>query len=602
MRVAPLINITKMRKNWTISLIILVFIYLLTGCQKEPLPDVPVDFGLEKEGLMIIGDQMDNPYSVTNMQEALANVQAYLKSDIKVEPTHFYVRFRPKSEQELDLLTRDTTLDFYDYPLDCKINRGGTYYHDPMIPSNEITWQYTVVPVNYSFPKVQYQKLAELFLPEDVGDNQESKGEVINHADWQLLEGEALRITNNLNPEVEGSVNLKSTSWRPAGTIRVYDDVINSYSTTRKVFDHYEYYNCETGEPVNPPSEDPGGIMLKVAVLPPDTAIEYCTRAVYRYETSTSNTHFIPMEGVEVRARRWFTTYKGITDVNGNFVCDGTFEHSAEYSIKWERYDFDIRDGSYGQAYYNTGENQTGPWFLDIEENSTPKSFLFAHIFRAAYTYYYKNSIWGIKTPPTRDGIFAILQQRLHIAGKFDGIINSRSHYFDFSKLIQAAEVVVYKSTYNSRGIFGTSIHELAHASHWEMGYSTAQYVLDYLISDPKVPESWAVGVEWKITNDIYPSSIYSNYASHQGETISEIVNNEGYTPLVIDLIDNVNQSLLFADTDYPNDQVEGYTLSQLENALFLSNGIWWIWQFRIQDMFNNPTETYVDYLFQNYK
>lgn len=63
-----------------------------------------------------------------------------------------------------------------------------------------------------------------------------------------------------------------------------------------------------------------------------------------------------------------------------------------------------------------------------------------------------------------------------------------------------------------------------------------------------------------------------------------------------------MNQSLLFADTDYPNDQVEGYTLSQLENVLFLSNGIWWIWQFRIQDMFNNPTETYVDYLFQNYK
>lgn len=323
-----------MRKNRTISLIILVFIYLFTGCQKEPLPDVPVDFGLEKEGLMILGDQMDNPYSVNNMQKALSNVQAYLKSDIKVETTHFYVRFRPKSEQELDLITRDTTLDFYDYPLDCKINRGGTYYHDPMIPDNEITWQYTVVPVNYDFPKVQYQKLAELFLPEEIGDNQESKAEYINHADWQLLEGEALRITNNLYPEVEGSVNLKSTSWRPAGTIRVWDDVINSYSTTRKVFDHYEYYNCETGEPVNPPPVDPGGIMLKVAVLPPDTAIEYCTRAVYRYETSTSNTHFIPMGGVEVRARRWFTTHKGITDVNGNFVCDGTFERPANYSIK----------------------------------------------------------------------------------------------------------------------------------------------------------------------------------------------------------------------------------------------------------------------------
>jgi len=584
-----------MRKKWTISLIVLVFIYLLTGCQKEPIPAITVDYGIEKEGLMILGDQMDNPYSVANMQEALSNVQAYLKSDVKVETTHFYVRFRPKNEQELDLITRDTTLVFYDYPLDCTIKRGGTYYHDPLIPDNEITWQYTVVPVNYDFPKVQYQKLAELFLPEDVGENQESKGESINHADWQLLEAEALRITNNLNPENGSTINLKSTSWRPAGTIRVWDDVINSYSTTRIVFDHYEYFNCETGEPVSPPSEDPDGIMLKVAVLPPDTAIEYCTRAVYRYETSTSNTHFIPMDGVEVRARRWFTTHKGITDVNGNFVCDGTFERPANYSIKWERYDFDIRDGSYGQAYYN-GPKQTGNWFLDIEEDGTPKSFLFAHIFRAAYTYYYKNNRWGIKPPPTRDGFFAFLQQRLHIAGKEGDLF--ASHYFDFNHLIQAAEVVIYKSNYNSRNIFGTTIHELAHASHWEMGYSDAQWLLS-----KKLPESWAVGVEWKIVNDIYPSALYGNHNSKQGNTINYIrFESDGYTPLVIDLIDNLNQRVFYNDPNYPNDQVEGYTLSQLEHALMYSSGIWWVWRTRIKEMFDNPTEMYVDYLFQTYE
>ncbi|HKJ40682.1 MAG TPA: hypothetical protein VKA27_01265, partial [Sunxiuqinia sp.] len=151
------------------------------------------------EGQMVLGEQLENPYSVENMQKALENVEAQLKSAIKVEPTHYYVRFRPKSEQELGLITGDTTLYVYDYPLDVEIKRGGTHYHDPSIPANEITWQYTVVPVDYVFPDVQYQKLAELFLPEQGSEFQELKSASLDHFDWLKLETEALRITGNLD-------------------------------------------------------------------------------------------------------------------------------------------------------------------------------------------------------------------------------------------------------------------------------------------------------------------------------------------------------------------------------------------------------------------
>lgn len=189
-----------------------------------------------------------------------------------------------------------------------------------------------------------------------------------------------------------------------------------------------------------------------------------------------------------------------------------------------------------------------------------------------------------------------------HIAGKdYDG--NLTSHYFDFNHLWQAAEVVVYKSTYNSRGIFGTTIHELSHASHWEMSYSTYQYVSDWFWSEPKVPESWAVGVEWKITNDIYPSAIYGNHQDYQDYTIAGIItgNYPEYTPLAIDLMDNINQRLDHSgNMAYANDQVEGYTLSQLEQALRHSDS-WGTWRSRIKEMFDNPTEVYVDYLFQIY-
>lgn len=583
----------KMNKNSLIQVIILVFVVILSSCHKDEFLYTPQESvkqneirkesQLFEEGIMILGEPLENPYSVENMQKALENMESQLKSAVKVETTHFYVRFRPKSEQELEILNRDSTLDIYDYPLDVEIKKGGTHYHDPTIPENEITWQYTVVPVDYSFPKIQFQKLANLFLPEEGGELIETKSASINHFDWLKIENEALRITGNLSDNEIKGVRLKSTSWRPAGTIRVWDDLISSSTSTRKVFDHYEYYDCETGNPVDPSNNDP---ILKVAVIPED---EYCTRAVYRYETITTNSHFIPLEGVEVRARRWFTTHKGYTDSNGNFTCDGTFERDANYSIKWERHDFDIRDGSYGQAYYN-GPKQTGDWNLDIAESGTPKSFLFAHIFRGAYTYYYQNHRWGIKTPDDK----GFLEQRLHIGGRVES--NFASHFFDFNALWQSATVLIHQNGKNSQGIFGTTIHELAHVSHWDAGgFSDINWLLD-----KRMTESWAEGVEAVITNEIYGTS---NYNTNQNRTIAAMTNGgdfDGYTSIVWDLIDDVNQrtDLHGGSAAYVNDQVYGYTLSQIEDALPSLLGSWWVWRTNLVENYNNPTEEHVSELF----
>lgn len=581
------------------------------GCKKEEFltEELPEGISQEevvfKEGQMIMGEQLENPYSVENMKRAYDNLQAenILKSKIKVETTHYYVRFRPKTMQELDMITRDTTLDIYDYPLDIDIKRGGTHYHDPSIPSNEITWQYTVVPADYTFPKIQHQKLAKLYLPEEGGELTEVKSASIEHFDWLQLEKEALLITNNLSEEEMSENALKSSNWRPAGTIKVWDDVINSHSSTIKVFDHYEYYNCETGNPVDPPSD--GDYPVLKSIAPPDENI--CSRAVYRYLTNTTNSHYIPMEGVEVRATRWFTTHKGYTDVNGNFTCDGTFTYGAKYSIKWERWDFDIRDRWWGQAYYNTGEKVTSDWNLNIHEDYTPKSFNIAHIFRAAHTYYYKHNSWGIKAPPRRDGILQLLQHRLHIAS----IDNpGTSMYLTFMEFALAAQVLVHDNG-NSQRTFATTIHELAHASHWELGYSTEQYLVDYIFNHALIPESWADCVEHVITSSVYSN----NWEDNQWKKFSDISN--GYTPLFIDLIDDENQRDKHSgNTNYPIDRVYGYTLSQLENVLdktYINLGLLEIleplyesfaigvYKNKLRDTYSNSSEGYIDELFGNY-
>lgn len=328
-------------------------------------------------------------------------------------------------------------------------------------------------------------------------------------------------------------------------------------------------------------------------------------KTCYRYETTTTTSDYIPVEGALVRANRWFTTHKGYTDSNGNFTCDGTFIRNADYSIKWEAYDYDIRDGSYGQAYFTGPQDTIGSWNLEIEQEEYPKSYLFAHIQRAADTYYYKNDTWGILPPPTRDGVFAFLLQRLHIAGKDK---EGQAHYFDWNAWFQSATVVIYSKTKNSRvkdsrELFGVSIHELSHAAHWEnKGYTDINWLLN-----KRITETWATGVEWKITNDIYHEAYTNNniYENHfQTQSIEYITEeSDGYTPLVIDLIDDVNQrTAISSPLTLPNDEASGYTLSQIESALPGTFGSWWVWRDNILRDYDNPTEEKVNYLFQTYK
>ena len=63
---------------------------------------------------------------------------------------------------------------------------------------------------------------------------------------------------------------------------------------------------------------------------------------------------------------------------------------------------------------------------VNIAKRRFGMSWIYAHIHRGAYTYYYANT-YGIKTPP-KDGGF--LNQRIHIGAMEK---SGRAHYFDFN-------------------------------------------------------------------------------------------------------------------------------------------------------------------------
>jgi hypothetical protein len=192
---------------------------------------------------------------------------------------------------------------------------------------------------------------------------------------------------------------MGSIDWTPKGYIKVWDDVAGtSYvqTGTQRVFSHWDYSNCyqgANGAEGNTETAAPGGGSdCAVAV--------YVDEPVYGFVDGS----YVPLVDVEVRARNWFTTHIGKTNTSGYYICDGDFGPytQAQYEIKWEKYHFSIRAGTYGQAVY-TGPNRKGDWNANIGTQGsttvTNSQQYYALIFQAARDYFY-GTRFGLASPP----------------------------------------------------------------------------------------------------------------------------------------------------------------------------------------------------------
>ena len=473
------------------------------------------------EGMVELGKKLENPYSVENMKKAWEKLKASdrngltSREEIKITTTHVYLKLKPKNEEELERLKMDSTLILYQYPLDYEIVKGGIYYRDRSIPAGTPNHQYVSIPVNKKIPDgIEYELLANLFIPDEHRGKDALTGKGETNELVESLVDESLRITGNLDKIASPNGRVQASSWRPAGRIRVWDN-------------------------------------------------------------SISPNNWRPVEGVEVKARRWFTTHKGITNSQGFYSCDGTFKGDANYSLDWERYQFALREGWLNGADIN-GPKKRGNWDLDFNSG---KSMFHARVFMAAYHYYYKD-IKGLRRPPT-NGTFKT-KMRLRCYNENNSEING-SHAPGRRFLGLGSAIHIYNPNRPIVDIYGTTIHELAHASHWDMGSS------DYNNASDKVSESWARGVQWELTR-----MIWNNYFG--GST-----NRPNYTQVVVDMIDpNYSNSVNNQNNGLWNDNVTGYSIRQIEDAL---NGqrTWDGWRNNIKNRYNNATENNLDALFAHW-
>lgn len=499
-----------------IRLLALVGFVSLISCEKEEIEPVSTSSEAATSSVEIkLGKKSDSPLLLRNMQRAADTLasRSQLRSGFTLSATHYYVRFLPANAAEYDTLVADKTLDFTPYPLDCEVSEGD-YYHDPSLPKESITWQYTVVPVDFDFSKldIQHEVLEELYILDDdinsevyVLDN----GSVLRsgaNITWKELLTESAIQTGHM-----GEQTLRA-KWTPSATISAYDDRLERY---------------------------------------------------------------IPLRGVKVRIR-YFAFMKAYhyTDSNG-YVSFSEKNTSVEYSIEWERDMWDIRDGGV-QAYYN-GPDRKGAWNLQIG-NGTPKSLHISAIHRALYKYYHGDVCGFTRpdkdlkisyeegSDPDGDDLGYTTASKV------------RSWSWIFSAIKIYGKNPKTSNRLDVHEVFSTTLHELAHASHAcrlsKSAYdetsktikeSHARFAQLHLTLD----EYEKLGASSASLYNLRNQRSLQTWPNNVDLTNPEKRYLLAYSPLFIDMTDTENQGCVYFYYDeIPFDEISGYTIELIDSHL----------------------------------
>lgn len=192
---------------------------LVLSCEPVSSPEGgPLRGPLEKveHGMIQLGEKLEDPYTVENMRNALTKVYPTKADRVDISVTDLYARFLPKDEAELRTL-QELGLYLLDHPMDYRIVQEGDYYQDPEVGEEAITWQYAVVPHDFTFPAgIHYEVLDECYISEH-----DPVTRAAADIDWNLVEEEAFRLSGNA--DLLSPVSKAGGAVAPAGRITIED-------------------------------------------------------------------------------------------------------------------------------------------------------------------------------------------------------------------------------------------------------------------------------------------------------------------------------------------------------------------------------------------
>lgn len=206
-----------------------------------------------------IGEKLDNPYSLSNMQQAFnqyntLNKTSSFSTKTTLQATHKYIQINPVDESDLTLLSNldgadNGSIVLHDFPLDYEITYEGDYYVNPVDESDLYHPVYTVIPVNYIMPKgLPYVTLDLLYQPTE--EEYEVETLSLESAGWEnevgcrdsevvCSEFEMVTEEPAEGPQIQSSktqveAKLFGRRYRPSGYVMVQNTDNNAMEPLRQ--------------------------------------------------------------------------------------------------------------------------------------------------------------------------------------------------------------------------------------------------------------------------------------------------------------------------------------------------------------------------------
>ncbi len=619
---------------------LLIVTYNISSCindeflEEEDISPVIID--IYEEGV-----QIENPYTVKNMQKAMDTIKAKVArgeysiknndyesqrssefsilDEVNITTTHHYIEFSPTSEEEILLLKRTEGLTVTDYPLDYDF--PDSFFENRLEPlAGNFPKYYSTVSINQTLPSIDYLVLGELYIPEKdmffypEEEQLPTKESIISNEEdvFHHLLYEAYSLTNNVDKIEDGILIEEGTGqriwifgrrWRPSGRIRVWDELAGSTPVDDFCFEGQigvDYSGCTDN----------------------DGTFTDCPEYIYGEICVPQNPitgSYVPLVGAQVLMRQLFTVDSGIVEADGTFTT-GTVRGSARYVIQWERFNYSIRNGLVFQAELRGPSKNDAPWFKDIFDGDDKYHAL---IHAAAHYYFYQNQ-FDISRPSNAHEHRTIAAME----------INGQSSNIPFAATASvgiAAQILIKEWDSASDRVYGTTIHELAHAAHQTLdngsytdvvgdAYTSVCFTFPIWPAEDgcnrplgptannnrRLMETWATTVETLFTiiryRDLYGDAMYEYRGNLQAQDILADIH---YTAAGFDMLEGnyglapLNQHL--NDVNNPIDNVNGFTIEQLENALDGSRS-WNEWRDRLFEQNpGNPTRNNLNELFGNW-
>ncbi|MEE1962184.1 hypothetical protein V1387_05775 [Allomuricauda taeanensis] len=311
----------------------------------------------------------------------------------------------------------------------------------------------------------------------------------------------------------------------------------------------------------------------------------------------------VGVAGAEVKVRKWglVVIRRAYTNQNGEFRTSSTSTKRVKYAVYFNNpLKFKVMAGTvFVEARHRgTSTYKKQPW---NQHFSSGRGQFYALVHNAAYDYYTRVvPTYGLRRPRV-----------CRISAKYD-LCGSSEHRPDILTLLPTSDIRVTRREEDDNGnciyrgtdgIYATTVHELTHAGHRELDTGMFNILYSNNCERLMLRESWAEGVETIVTNDRYRSlkSTYLNSNNdnlgwnyqRQRNTVAEMTE---YTPVVADLVDNLNQNDVFS-TVYPIDRVQNYQLSQIQRALDNCRTLD-CWENNLRNYYNNSSEQYLNELF----